>query len=371
MGSDLVDDLYEASVATERWPFVLDKLTRLGGGAGASFITMGEGPLCLAATPLIEELIRDYAQQPHQNIRIDAGLRTIRLGFFSDADLLTPEQIESSPFFTEFLRPRGLGWMFGTIVRAPSATPIIFSVERRFEDGLPDRRLLDRFDAMRPHMARALLLATRLGLARARAKVEALALVGLPAAVVDRFGRVVAMNELCEALVPHVLADRRARLVFSDGQADPQFADALSAVTGDDLLGAARVPQSFPVRRSELFPGGAAHVIPVRGNVHDILSPGAAVVLLTPLAPAPGPDAGLLEALFDLTPAEARIAAGIGDAQSVEQLAQRFNLSRETVRGHLKLVFAKTGTKRQVELVHLLARLPRLGSGPEGTIPQI
>lgn len=360
MDNTIIDDLYEASIATERWHGVLDQLTQLGGGAGASFITMGQGPVCLMATPMISDLIQDYFHQPHQNIRIDAGLRTSGPGFFTDADLLSTEVIKTHPFFTEFLRPRGLGCMFGTIVRAPGAQPIIFSVERRHEHGLPGRALLGKFDALRPHMARALLLSTRLGLERARAKVEALGLVGMPAAVVERHGRAIAMNQLCEKLMPDVLADRRLRVMFTDARADQLFTAALSSVNQG---GNGQAPQSFPVHAQDAFPGAVAHLIPVRGIAHDIFSPGAAILLVTPLIMSGGPETGLLEALFDFTPAEARIAAGLAEALSVEKLAERFQLSRETVRGHLKVIFAKTGTRRQAELVYLLAHLPKIGPG--------
>jgi DNA-binding CsgD family transcriptional regulator len=63
----------------------------------------------------------------------------------------------------------------------------------------------------------------------------------------------------------------------------------------------------------------------------------------------------VLEGLFDLTPAEARVARGITGCRTVEQLATEFGTSPQTVRSQLKSVMAKTGVNRQVELVSLLS----------------
>jgi DNA-binding CsgD family transcriptional regulator len=59
--------------------------------------------------------------------------------------------------------------------------------------------------------------------------------------------------------------------------------------------------------------------------------------------------------LFDLTPAEARVARGISEAQTVDTVADALGVSRETVRTQLKAVLAKTGVAKQTELVNLLA----------------
>ncbi|WP_462120125.1 helix-turn-helix transcriptional regulator [Methylorubrum extorquens] len=80
-----------------------------------------------------------------------------------------------------------------------------------------------------------------------------------------------------------------------------------------------------------------------------------------PLAQAQLPGLSVLEGLFDLTPAEARVARGITGCRTVEQIATKFGTSPQTVRSQLKNVMANTGVNRQAELVSLLsgAVLPR------------
>jgi DNA-binding CsgD family transcriptional regulator len=69
--------------------------------------------------------------------------------------------------------------------------------------------------------------------------------------------------------------------------------------------------------------------------------------------PAPTP----LELIFGLTKAEARLAIQFAGGKSPAEIAKQSGLSMGTVRSHLAAVFAKTQTKRQGELVALLARI--------------
>jgi DNA-binding CsgD family transcriptional regulator len=58
-----------------------------------------------------------------------------------------------------------------------------------------------------------------------------------------------------------------------------------------------------------------------------------------------------LMARYALTPTEASVARRLATGSGLEQIARELDISLNTVRGHLKQIFAKTGTHRQVELV--------------------
>jgi DNA-binding CsgD family transcriptional regulator len=62
----------------------------------------------------------------------------------------------------------------------------------------------------------------------------------------------------------------------------------------------------------------------------------------------------LLRELFDLTPAESRLAQWIASGYSPDQAAGALEVRISTVRWHLKRVFAKTGVSGQTELTALL-----------------
>ena len=58
---------------------------------------------------------------------------------------------------------------------------------------------------------------------------------------------------------------------------------------------------------------------------------------------------------YGLTLAEARVALAASSGNTVGETAQLLNLSPNTIKTHLRRVFAKTSTARQAELAGLIA----------------
>lgn len=77
----------------------------------------------------------------------------------------------------------------------------------------------------------------------------------------------------------------------------------------------------------------------------------------------------LLCSLYKLTKAEARLVNELANGFSPNEIAEKFGISRHTVRGQLKVVFQKTGAKRQSELVKLVLQGPAIIRGfKEGSL---
>ena len=66
----------------------------------------------------------------------------------------------------------------------------------------------------------------------------------------------------------------------------------------------------------------------------------------------------MLERLYGLTPAEAKLAALLAHGKSVTEAADELHITQNTARTHLKHIFQKTGVKRQSELVKLILNSP-------------
>jgi DNA-binding CsgD family transcriptional regulator len=201
------------------------------------------------------------------------------------------------------------------------------------------------------------------GLELARAAMDALGLIDLPAAVLGLRGQPLAANSLFKNLMPHITHRRCERLAFCDAVADALLSEALTQparASGPDAV------RAIPIRARGEQPPMIVHFMPARGEAQDVFAGASCILIVTLLKPPLVPGAEVLQGLFDLTPAEARVARGIAEGRTVESIAERFGLSRETVRSQLKAVLGKTGLVRQAELVALLAGLHlsgRLGSG--------
>lgn len=67
----------------------------------------------------------------------------------------------------------------------------------------------------------------------------------------------------------------------------------------------------------------------------------------------------VLVEVYGLTRAQAEVARGLFTGQSVEETAAALELSRNTVRTHLKQIFTRCEVRSQRELLHLLATGPQ------------
>jgi DNA-binding CsgD family transcriptional regulator len=70
-----------------------------------------------------------------------------------------------------------------------------------------------------------------------------------------------------------------------------------------------------------------------------------------------GAEVECLRKLFKLTQAEARLTEALADGASLVEAASRVEITRSTAKTHLDAIFAKTGCRRQAQLVRLIACL--------------
>jgi DNA-binding CsgD family transcriptional regulator len=352
---ELIDRIYEAAVVPELWPPVLDRLAYRVEAAGTFlFLLANNKNLGWVCSEAIREVVEGWIAGNWQ-AKTQRAPRMIALnhaGFVAECDVYGPGELEQDEAVVQYLRPAGWGYGAGTWVPMPTGEVAVFSIERRFETGPMNRQDCVRLDPLRPHLARAALLSARIGLERARAMTLTLEELGIPGAIIRSRGALLTANPMFERLMPAVVQDRSDRVYLTNPNADRLLATALDA-----LRGSAPHPTvtSIPIPAMAAQPPMIVHLLPVRGAAHDFFLKASVIIMLTPIDRGQVPGVEVLQGLFDLSPAEARVAHGIGTAQSLDALATSLGVSRETVRSQLKAVLAKTGLTRQQELVGLLA----------------
>ena len=249
-----------------------------------------------------------------------------------------------------FLWPSGLGWNTATAIKVPTGDVVVLSLERERARGPVDLGVIPHLDALRPHIARSSLLSARLQLERARIASETLELLGLPALVLDAGGRVLAANAGAEAGGEYLRWGAQDRISLRDAAANALLQAAMRRL--DDVAGPE--VRSFAVRGSDAVPALIAHVVPIRGTARDLFVRCAAIVVLMPVSAPSAPSADLVQSLFDLTPAEARVARGLACGDTVDDIAAKGGVSANTVRTQVRCILDKTGRHRQAEVVALL-----------------
>jgi DNA-binding CsgD family transcriptional regulator len=352
---ELIDRIYECSFVPELWPKVLGEVGRMSETAASLFIT-NEGLISWTASRYSHEGTEIIVKEGwlFRNQLIGRLFAARHAGFLVDIDFFTPEELDREPIYRDLYRSRlKVGSVAGTAIPIPTGERATFVLGRRIERGPMERAVIQQLDELRPHLARSALLSARLQLERARVASETLAVIGLPALVLNEQGKVLAANHLIETLTGYVQWRAHDRLSLSDGAADRLLRDAIATI---DLTGGPSV-RSFPVRDMNADVMMVAHVVPIRLSARDIFVRCAAVLILTPVALPQAPPVELVQSLFDLTPAEARVARGLAAGKTVDDIATAGGTSATTIRTQVRGVLEKTGRHRQVDIVALLTAI--------------
>jgi DNA-binding CsgD family transcriptional regulator len=270
--------------------------------------------------------------------------------FLCDADYLTSEQMERDSV-NQSLNSLGLGWQLGTAIPMSERSMVNFTFERRIDDGRHSAAQIAMLNGFRPHLARAGLLAARLGLERARNAAATLEVLGLPVFVLGRSGSVVAVNALAEELSSVLLPAAHGMLTTTDLAANSLLRHAI------DNAGSSSQPfvHSIPLKATADRGPMILHLVPLRGDANDIFSQASSLLVVTSVSMTnPGADGKILDALFDLSPSEARLALTLASGSTLKQAATEAGIQLSTARSYLESIFRKTGTHQQSQLVALL-----------------
>ncbi len=363
----LVDSIYEAAVVPEIWPTVLGKIAKATGSLGGVLTAAPAVPKDML--PLMAPRFRWTASEGIRDViaryfdegvfaRCDWSRRGIKCnypGFLVDTELSTPEQVDTEPSY-KFFRSHGIGRSASLFMRVAPDDIFAFSFDRRLDDGPVPDEAIAFLNGLKPHLSRAALTSARIGLHRAQAAADTLDALGLAAAVLSPKHRILAGNALMRELMPFRV-DQRAfgRLHLVDRRADEQLSAALANVLVADRHG---MPPnktfSLAVASSGEHPPMIVHVVPIRRSACDIFASAASIVVFAPVRRRELPAAAVIQSLFDLTPAEARVAHMIGSGQTIDRIAVNGKVSEATVRTQLKSVFGKLGVTRQTELANLV-----------------
>ncbi|MCZ0734767.1 helix-turn-helix transcriptional regulator [Phreatobacter sp. AB_2022a] len=354
MAENAVADLiYEAAFNPDQWLPVLDRLGDVGGAAGGCIaLVNGQRLLGLRNSEIIRRIGGDLARNPDPRTfrRLDYLRPDPPPGFIVTSTFFPQDILDTDPFI-HIKQTHGLAEEAATYIPLPSGELAMVSLDRRTENGPFLAAEIARLDALRPHLARASLVSARLRMEQARATVSTLQALGIPAAVLARSGRVLAGNDELERIADRLVPVAFGGMAIAHPSANRLFQDAvrLSHRTDDDIV------RSIPVPAADDAPALVVHILPLKRSAHDIFSGADVLVAVSVVGADQGiPSPAVLAGLFDLTPAEARLAAALTSGTPLKAAAAANGIKFTTARSYLEKIFRKTGTNQQSQLVTLL-----------------
>jgi DNA-binding CsgD family transcriptional regulator len=171
----------------------------------------------------------------------------------------------------------------------------------------------------------------------------------------DQFLRITAANQVALAILEQAdgVRMRDQRLVFSRSD----IAREVERLAATWRRGRTYPPNGTQVLRKIERPSGQGTLL-LAASVINIGTPAQGIfVLLEDLEAHPPLCAEICNAIYGLTPAEARVAARLLDGRSAPGIAVDLGLSPLTVRTHIKRVFKKVGVRSQSQLMAALCRV--------------
>jgi DNA-binding CsgD family transcriptional regulator len=319
----------------------------------------------LTSSRLADDFLTSWAEEFHQDIPwFELFVHEQPGQFIEIRNSFAEAEIRASRYYQEWMKPAG----FAPLAVMGSTTPPTGEslgwawFLYRDSDFEPEEvefcRVLDG------HLGRATRATGRLrSLEGDRDAALALLDVGVEAVVfLSSRGEVTWFNRRAEEVMDGEPALRleKGRLRGAVGAVDEAPRAAIAGATARDEDGArtGRPAIVSVARGAKELPLGVA-VVPVARPVPDLRGAEcAAVAFLIDSKAVRRPPIAVLEALYELTPAEARLARALAAGQSPAEFATATGRSRETVRTQLKFLFRKLGVNRQTDLVRMLTSAP-------------
>lgn len=353
MKNDIIDRIYEASFVPDLWPAVLSDVADLTASKGGLLLSTREKTLSWTASDSVYGAFDEYLKGGwfKRCGRRVCLLEKAHSAFLTELDYWTEEELESNDIYRDFFYPRELGWSAGTGLVMPTGDHIVISVERNHEHGPIESTHIETLNALRPHIARASMIAARMGLQTATTTKDAFAKLSIPTFLLDLDGAGIECSDEVENLSGAIMWGANDRLVLTDGDANELLQKALATLDQRSAV------QSFAIKDADGRPTHVAHLVPVSGSAHDVFAKGYAVLALNPIDQKAAPSLDLLRSLFDLTAAEAAVARELGGGVSAEAIAEKGGVSINTVRTQIRKIMEKTGSQRMPEVVSLISNL--------------
>jgi DNA-binding CsgD family transcriptional regulator len=355
--------MYEAALEPALWPLVVHRFGDVFGGSAALVVNDPiSGVSSLAEAVNFEPgFLASYVAHYGRASPWVKKFLTLPVGALLHRDLAPEIELESTEYYNDWLKPQGLKDALGGVLgKAGNSLSYIIVLRSEYLGAFSGRHHAD-FQLANTNLQRALAIHARLARnnAHERALFEALDRAGLAAFLLRHDRRLIAHNAPAEHLLTEGLALRSVRNILQprDPAADTALTHAVAQACRLNLGQA--ISLSHPASDR---PPLSALVVPVPNpSVPFALleaAGGFALVLVRDPNRTPGPDIHILRSLFGLTAAEARLLAALASGKALDNIAAERGVSYATLRAQLRAVMAKTGTRRQGELVALTSRHP-------------
>jgi DNA-binding CsgD family transcriptional regulator len=360
----LVRAIHAAGVDADQWPGVLEQLRE---DLDASVVTIGRHEFASGADTALYEspedlhFSRDIATFAARNPWYLSSADYAAGRVFSGEDIVSTRDLKRTDFYRGFLQPRGLLHRLCGVVAQRGSSAYLLSAYRREERGAFNAAAKHELNSLLGHVT--LSLESQWRWQEANDMAHALLVLSdhdeHPVLLVTAQSEAVYRNPAAERLLARVGGLRLdgAQVLAASAADERVLREAIArAAQGDPAHTAPRV---VALARAA---AGAPMVVVVRAAGSVFASSagaqrGLAMVTVRGGVTVHDPATCAFAREHELTAAQAKVSALVFAGLPLAAIARTLGVSENTVRSHLRLVFQKTDTHSQMDLVHLHARI--------------
>jgi DNA-binding CsgD family transcriptional regulator len=355
----LIGEIYDTTFDQALWHSTLERIVEYTGGHSSGLVTTNaSGEIQVSqqfgCSPHFRQTyIEHYGQfDPTQGIRLyDVG------HIHSVEDWQPLDEFRKGVFYQEWARPQGAEDA-ASILLDNTSDGFSFFILARGE--LIDDRMRQMLAPVIPHLLRGVLIGQILHQqARIASPIEH-TLDELRSAMylLDGAGQITHTNQSGRDLLYRndFLRNEQGRLVAADPVLNRILREAVAAsLLGDGATRSESIALPFIAEDGERFVG---HLLPLtdgRRRKTGIAYDATAVLFVGKASLDTSAASDIIKKIFKLTPAEARVLLAVVELGSVAETSRNLDIAESTVKTHLGRIFTKTDTKRQADLVKLIA----------------
>jgi DNA-binding CsgD family transcriptional regulator len=360
----LIGDIYDTTLDPARWTEVLEKIAGYMQGTAAGLVSeeFGDGAVSFhyswGTDPEYTKLYQEkYAKLNPSIVPVALSVKPGEVCSLSTA--IPYDEYLESRLYKEWVKPQDYGDVTTVLIEKSARSFAHLAVLHRGRDSPVDEDARKRMRLLAPHICRAVAISKIVELSKFETAMLADTIDSLAAGVflLQDNGRLAHANASGKAILKEgrVLQHANGAIQAVDLQARSRLHQAIANATeGDVGLGGRGIAIPLESDNGERY---VAHVLSLisgarreTGRLYR-----ATVAMFVHKATLHRPT--LIEAIatqFKLTPSEVRVLFAIIEVGGAPQVANVLGISLDTVKTHLKRVFAKTGTNRQVDLVNLV-----------------
>lgn len=369
----LTSSIYDAALEPDQWDSVLGEL--------AKTIKAEQANIRILNSELNDvKLAYTHNKNPEWNkiykehfIHIDPWLNNIfkpkTNAIVCTHHYLTNKEYEKLEFYNEFVSPQKTHYGMGVENPIDKDASVYITLNRnKNKQGFEDEYRKALLQLV-PHIQKSLLINNKVCQLELKENLLSNALnhINSPTLLINKFGKILFINPLAEQLITQhdgICIKNNHILILSERE-NKYLKQLIHQATDKNSFHQQGGAMNFkPPGKQTTLSILISPVNPDKVNM-DIQSSECAILILSSQQQQPSISDKLLSDLYKLTPAEARLSVELCKGFTINEISERFSLSKNTLRTQLRHCFNKTGVSRQIELIRLIKE------GPAGIIKNI